>query len=871
MRRAFVLAVTALFASSAQADVRPISDVERTAAQIAIDYLTRGPEAVVQQLAASSPLRKLSPSDALAEIEVRLGPPSGATWELQTVVPALKDKSAVFGISYPSGVDDAVVFDFVPEAGTFKVQNIRMLAQESKKIDFFENAAIPRDTHEHPSGSRLPLIAGIVAALASLIAAFATSKSRLVARALIATAAGMMLGSFAVVIREKGQPPPAMPVSVAPRETDPLMAPLLQLRRAVASGSGDIDAAFASAPKRGACGDVATLWRAQFDMQQMKLDDVKRTLGRYASASYVPLVEILRARRALLQGDEASSAVAYERAVNLGPGRDGLWLETAHALLALGYDERAARYLRRLTRIGSRDSGVYYTLAMYEASNHHEDDSERLLGQAWRMRPAERAELVEAGILWSILRREKTANVISLSAPAEATFASPVLATHSIVLPPGAQSRVSGEFLDVRVDQQELLIPGGAALAPAGTRVVDAGEWARTDEQQSLRDLPQLVRLPHNAALFAQPSLRLRMIHAAAALANHNRWTDLLQLTDGLSPTTDQVPPELLFLRATALQRTQRAPEAKQLVTDLTASRVLQRKRDARALIQLGESLAAFDLFDPAIKMLDKAQAIHANPVIDERLRQIEMHKQLATRYQTYNSGHFEIHYPNDMPVLSAQQIGVILESEYKRLQSWVPTPNFQPVVVNIVWWHDFRSIYTGNDFILGFYQGKITLPFAGVMVYVPEVVAILSHELCHALIAQATNDQAPRWFHEGLAQRVEMRRYHANAFNMYDDNRLLAVSLIDSVMRGSPDPDMIGEAYIESQTVIRYIESAYGHAGVAKLLAAFRNGATTEDAIRALTGDSVAAFDQHLRGWGRSGQRVFENPEPIHYDNMGN
>jgi hypothetical protein len=243
------------------------------------------------------------------------------------------------------------------------------------------------------------------------------------------------------------------------------------------------------------------------------------------------------------------------------------------------------------------------------------------------------------------------------------------------------------------------------------------------------------------------------------------------------------------------------------------------------------------------------------------------MNKRLATKYQTYDSGHFQIRYPDDLDQAAATYLGRILESELARMQKKAGLKEFKPVVVNIVWWHDFRSIYTGSDFILGFYQGKITLPFAGVRRMVPEVVSILSHELFHAILAQATRDQAPHWFQEGMAQRIEMVPYHANAFNMYDDQKLLAVSLLDATLRGSRDPDMITEAYIVSQTVIRFIEAKYGERGLLTMIASFREGGTTEDAIRAMTGRGIGDFDREFRAWGRAEQRVFENGEIIRYD----
>jgi Peptidase MA superfamily len=301
-------------------------------------------------------------------------------------------------------------------------------------------------------------------------------------------------------------------------------------------------------------------------------------------------------------------------------------------------------------------------------------------------------------------------------------------------------------------------------------------------------------------------------------------------------------------------------------MVQLATSRVLQRKNDAQALAELGNRLATFDEYDAAIKLLERAQNIRQRGSLDDRLRQLEMNKRLANAFLTYKTPHFEIHYPQEVGPRFAESMGSILEKEFARLQTWVPVPQFKPVIINVLEWRDFRATYTGSDFILGFYEGKITLPFAGVDRFSPLVVTILSHELLHAMLAQATHGQAPHWFQEGLAQRIEMKSYSPNAFNMYTDEKLLAVSLLDAVLRGSPDPDMIEQAYIESQTTIRYVEAKYGPGGVTKLIAAFRDGATTEDAIQQLSGAPLAKFDADMRVWGRSASHVFDNPPIIDY-----
>ncbi len=553
--------------------------------------------------------------------------------------------------------------------------------------------------------------------------------------------------------------------------------------------------------------------------------------------------------------------------MSLGPGRDGLWSETALALLALGFEDRSLRYLERLDKIGTRDADSYYTLAMFRAARNKQEEAEKLLSAGWFLRPARRADIVGAQVLWSVIRMPDAALFMNLSEPDEVAVFSRATSTRAIVLPATATARVSGEYLDIEIGEQRLGVPGGASLAPAGTPVVDAATWVRTENEKALQDYERLLSVAGTAGAFTQPSLRGRITQCAIALAERNRWPELIRLTDGLSPRSEHIPPLLFFIRAIALQRVQRVLEAKQLLTAVASGRAVQRRRDAHALAELGDMLASLDLYDEAIRMLDKAQSIKQNDRVEETAAQIQMNKRLATKYSIYNSGNFEVHYPDDVSAVSAKLIGDILESEFKRLQVWVPTTSFKPVVVNIVWWHDFRSVLTGNEFTLGMYQGKITVPLAGIPIYPPEIVAILTHELCHAMLAQATNDQAPRWFQEGMAQRVEMVGVMRNAFNMYDDSKLLAFSLLDRVMRESPDPEMIGEGYLLSEAGIRYIESRYGKAGLTRMIEQFRNGATTEEAIQALSGLALAEFDRQFRQWGRSENRIFETPIVARYD----
>ena len=849
-------------------EIRPISYAERAAVQIVANYLKTGPQAVYDELAPTSPLGKLASADALQEIEVRFGPSNAATWELQTVVPALKDEAAVFNVSYPSGADETVAIYFQAENGAFKIRDIRILAEPSAIEPIFpvEAAVIP-SAHNQANPNAAPLAAGMIACLLGAAAAAITSRKQAIARALIVVGV-LAAGAAAYLVFDRLPKRHEEVAARVEKSTYPRLASLLPFRRAIAAGT-DVSAATPPAGLRGVAADVAKLWAAQLDLEQMRVDNATRTLRAEPDPSRTPLTEVLRGRLAFSQAREAESVIAYEHAVNLGPGRDGLWLETAQALDTLGFSSRAESYFRRLSRIGSRDANVYYSLAVLAAMKNNEEDAIANLKTAWSLRPVSRQQLVGTPVLWSTLRNPEIVNHIQLSAAAEATFTSPAVSTRVIRLPEGAQPRVSGDYLDVQIGDAELSVPGGACLAPQGTPIVDAGIWTRSEEQKALADFNQLAPLARNAGSYTQPQLRRRILRCADALAEHNRWADLVQMTDGLAPRSEHVPADLFFLRDLALQRLHRDVDAKSLLLDLAVSPSLRRRNDPQQFVSLGSMLAQADLFDPAVKVLDHAASLKREGTagIDDLVTRISMNKRLATKYQTYKTSHFEIHFPEDVSAAFAQQMGAILENELKREAKWVTVTNFKTVVVNVVWWRDFRATYTGNDFILGFYQGgKLTIPFAGIPGWYPDITAIMSHELCHAIIAQATNDQAPHWFQEGLAQRVEMVPYQSNAFNMYDDERLLPVSLLDAVLRSSPDPGMISEAYIVSQTIIRFIESAYGQKGIDAMIAAYRDGATTEEAIQRLSGLSVPAFDAKLRAWGRGGTKVFENHEIIDY-----
>ena len=861
--RCIPLLALALCAIPATADPRPLSDAEEAAVRLAVSHLRSGPAALWDATSATSSLRKLGRVQGTKEIELRTGPPAGAEWELVTTGRANAASLAAFHVTFESGVDDTIVFDMVREGSAWRIADLRSMSDVSPNASAAEEgpARAPIETaNERP----ILLIAfGLALLLTAAMSVALRGRSRLASNVFAALAVAVLASAGGVLyLQYRDANATVAAASVIPVSPEAARDALLDLRRRAASGqeitsTRRLDDASAAR---------AALWTAQLQLQRNDFATAEKLLKIVKRKKDIPLAQILAGRMAFLQNRDVDAVLAYERAMELGPERDDLLYETASVLMTLGFNDRAERYFRKLAELGSRESDAYYSLAALEAMKSADDASEKHLFTAYRLRPELRAHLVRIGMLYSLLRRPAVRQQFALHQSDEPLIRPARFAERPLDIPPGAATRTVGEHLEVDLLGSKLQVPGGAFMAPANTPVLDAGAWDRRDAAHALTSAPALARAAGNASTYAQPALARRIVETASALAAHHRWNDVAELTSGITPSFDLVPADLLLMKVEAQKRTGRTDTARALLREVLARPALLKRLDGRQLLEAGEMLAALEEYDLAIRLMERAAAMRELPHIDDRIRQLMMDKRLA-QFSRHESPNFVIRYGPEAGPAGAANIAGIAEAELKRLQKWIPIRDLEPVTINVLSWDTFRGVYTGSDHILGFYDGQITIPFAEVGYYSPEIVAILSHELAHAMIAQRTRDQAPRWFQEGLAQRVESIQFKRNPFNMYDPEQLLAFRLVDDVVTYSPDPAQIGQGYLVSHALIRYIEGRYGQAGLVRLLDAFAEGSPTEEAIEKLSGGTLSAFDQAFAEWGNGRREVFENTDLVSYE----
>jgi hypothetical protein len=191
-----------------------------------------------------------------------------------------------------------------------------------------------------------------------------------------------------------------------------------------------------------------------------------------------------------------------------------------------------------------------------------------------------------------------------------------------------------------------------------------------------------------------------------------------------------------------------------------------------------------------------------------------------------------------------------LFEKERVRLEDWIPLrEGSEKIDVDLVAWKEFRAVYSG---MLGLFDGRVRVPLAEVrQVEHPAVVALISHEIAHALLDQASDGRAPHWFHEGLAQHVQIQQELLNPIPGYRmTGRFLAFPLLESVLGSYADRELVTIAYDEAAWTLHYLEQKHGRETIFELIRSFAEGLDSDAALQRVFGWSPSEFHRHLDRW---------------------
>jgi len=808
----------------------------------------------------------------------------GSTWELYTPGPSFDQQTALFGIEYASGLDETVILRLVDEGG-WKISDIRT------SIDRFEpgvaswrgrapNAASPGPEEEPaPSAGGLfspPVVlrlgGGLLALILGGLGVFLLLRHGRRAEAVAAGAGALVvavaLGGWGWLLLSAPAAPAAQ--TAAPvKEGGPLtrLGALAPLRAALAKGTDqeEIDRLLAAPPADPSHRDIRDLWKAQYLFTAADLAAVDAVIRRFPEPAPYPAVDLLRARLAFRRLQREGTGDLYDRAIRSGLDHDGIRLEAVFAQALTDDSQGAEVSVTLMTEMGSRLAQAWYAAAQLAVTQDKTEEAERLLRAGWQLEPAPRDELFGEPLLAFLVARPKVFPLFQLGSPEEPRV--PATGRRSpLSLPAGAQAATCGQSLRLTLGTAELLVPGGALLAPADAVLEGADAWNHHTEGKAMAALPALTASAAAGETLSPRRLRLAE-EAAGVLAEQNRWDELIALTESVAANVEKSSAGLVRLRAQALRQVGRTEGARELLVRLAGSDIASRRPAPGTLFELAELFAAAGEYDTAIKLSKKADSQLPVPRGERRRKQMELDKELVASYASYRSQHFDVRYPAATGETYARGVSLVLEEERRRLQRWIPNPGSKLIEVHLFPLKEFFTTF-GSENVVGVYDGKVRVPFADLQSLHPDLVQILSHELAHAMIAGQTRDQAPHWFQEGLAEHVEMGVGRINPLpDLMRTGRALSFPTLEPILSGFAEPQLVDLGYSEAAWTVQFLEARWGVKGIHGMLAAYAAGKTTEQAVQQVSGLTPAELDRALWEWGTGEAPQARNLEVRRYD----
>jgi len=826
---------------------RPVTAAERAAVELALAYAERGPSAWRERLAPDSALAALDDAAIDAEIAVRCGPPEGAEWQLQTPGATGTRDVAIFTIEFPSGIDETLELRLTSGSGGWRIASLRSLSDPAPPPTF---AASNAPAARAARGGRGGLALGLVLLLLWLAsrrgapARRSAGHGRRTAAATLVVAIVACSGPAGEMASEEANAPEARPWL--------RLAPLAPLRTALAAGDdrGAIERAVAQRPSDPELAHVADLWRAQLALVDGDLTTAEPLLAGAAADEALPLERLLAARMAIRRLDGQTAGWHYQRAIEVGPDHDGLRLEAVLADRLAGDDSRSTVEVQILVERGTRLADPWYEAAGEALIAEHPDEAEAFLRTAWQLSPLAREQLFDDPLTAALVARPAVFPLLELDSPDEPRIEPPGERV-PVQLPATADARLCGSELSVELGSFELLVPGGAALSGPLTEIENSSSRRARREREAMDALPRLHADSLTGVRWAPRQLRLAET-AARVLTRKNRWNDLLDLTEGVARRVDPAASRILRYRALAFSRLERDAEARQLLVALAKRELESRRPSPGTLYDLADVLASEGDYETAIRLVRKADSRLPYAVGEQRLRQYEMRRDLEAASRIYRSKHFEIRYPRATGERYASQVSTVLELERDRISRWIPKRGGDRIEVDLFPLQQFYAAYGGGVSVAGLFDGRVRVPFADLRSLHPSLVAILSHELAHAMLAETTDDLAPKWFHEGLAQHIEMGTGRVNPLpDLAIQQHAIAFPALEAILAGFAEPQLVDLAYTESAWAVFFLETRWGVGAIQRLQREFAAGADTEQAIRTVTGLSLAEFDAAFWRWG--------------------
>lgn len=354
-----------------------------------------------------------------------------------------------------------------------------------------------------------------------------------------------------------------------------------------------------------------------------------------------------------------------------------------------------------------------------------------------------------------------------------------------------------------------------ADLNISDERFADALDAAEKATKENPRDEDSLARLAAANRLLLKP-LEADAIELAVRTRNPKPATFYSALGERLADRRKYTTAERAFLKS----------------IEADPERADSRIGLGMLYMQVGREPEARDLF---------AKAFQADPFNVRANNMIEVLKHLAG-YTTVETDHYKVLVDPAQDSLTGKYMALYLEKVHKELTDrfgYQLPAKTQIEILKSHRWFSARTI--GLPFIptVGACTGKVVALASPRATGKPfHWARVLKHEVVHVITLQQTEFNIPHWYTEALAVESEgfPRPQEWNKLlleRVPDRKNLLNLDTINLGFIRPKEPEDRSMAYCQSQLYAQYMLKRFGPDALIKMLYAYRQGLTTEAAIK--------------------------------------
>ena len=242
------------------------------------------------------------------------------------------------------------------------------------------------------------------------------------------------------------------------------------------------------------------------------------------------------------------------------------------------------------------------------------------------------------------------------------------------------------------------------------------------------------------------------------------------------------------------------------------------------------------------------------NSSIQERLARAEQEKSVEKNFGRESHGFFDVRFQKGIRSKSAVDLRRYLEVARKQVGRDFRYFPQHKLVVLVYTPAGFRAIKKGKgqDWWAAYYDGKIRIPMPVTAQDVNALKPTLVHEYTHALVHDLARQNCPRWLNEGLAeyQESKIRQPPLEVLRLATRlHRLIPLSELSENLI-AVDHGQVALAYLQSYSLVTFIEERYGFDRINRLLDDLAEGAEFEAAFSKRFATNLTFLEQDWNAW---------------------